>query len=1180
MQRWTLKHSWIARALLLAAWTLGLAFIPAQSAHAAACMVTNANDSGAGSLREKVSDSSCTTITFDNDATINLASQLTLSRDMTIDGAGHAVTLSGQSITRVFQVSSTVTINHLTITHGYIDGSSRWYGGAIDNQGNLTVLNSTFTDNSAPHSSYGGAIVNESSAVMTITNSTFTRNNAGYYGGAIYNIGDLTLTNSTLVGNSASSGGGIYSSMGSLTYANTLIANSGGGDCHWDPAWSAISSTHNLVRDGSCKPAITGDPGLGPLTDNGGFTQTYALWPGSPAINAGTNSGCPAADQRGQARPFNANCDIGAYERSDSTSPVVTSFSAPDSSNSLTFPLTAFSGTDAAGLAGYLVTQSTSAPSNLDESWSATPPATVTVGSSGDKILYPWLLDKAGNVSARYGSPATVQVDSIPPDTSIWNEFPSHPITNSTGIIIFFSGYDNYSVASYVCSLDGGSFAPCNGDWSTVGLAEGAHTFRVAAIDWLGNQDASPASYSWQVDTTPPSASIGASIADPSNAAAVRVNVSFSESVTGFTTGSFSVGNGAATSITGSGSTYFADIAPSADGPVTVTVPAGAAQDAAGNANTAANTLAFTSDRTAPAVTIERAAGQADPTGASPVYFTATFSEPVRDFSSLGLTLSGSAGATTATVSKVSATVYRVAVSGMTTGGTVSTAIDPSAAQDLAGNASAASTGSDDTVVFVAGSNAAISASTPADSLVGQPFSAAYMVAAKAPYTGSPSGNVTVSDGVDACSGSIAEGACTLTLTTPGVRTLTAAYSGDALFSASASAGLLHTVNQAPAFTSPASADFQAGAQGSFSISLTGYPKPSLTIAGSHDLPGGLSLVTPGDGATRISGTPDVGTGGAYPFRLTASNGVGADVEQTLTLTVEEDPAITSANYASFRAGVSGNYSVRTRGYPRPTLSVTGALPAGVTFQDAGDGSAEFRGVPAAGTDGVYSLTLVADTGTGAPASQSFNLVVGKISATLQVVPAASGSIYGQEVTFLAVLSSGVTTPTGSVTFEVDGVTVGAAVPLVDGVALLSTQTLSSGPHTIRASYGGDGLHEPCQAASAQPFVVAPASTALSLAFRWGWAPETPTQMTVTVSAVAPGAGTPSGQVSVYEGDQLLGSGTLDGSGRVVIAVSSIGPNPHAFLVQYGGDGNFTASQQVFERSVYFLPAVFNGGSS
>jgi hypothetical protein len=54
--------------------------------------------------------------------------------------------------------------------------------------------------------------------------------------------------------------------------------------------------------------------GLGPLANNGGFTQTHLLQPGSAAIEGGTNAGCPPADQRGVLRPLGVTCDVGAVE--------------------------------------------------------------------------------------------------------------------------------------------------------------------------------------------------------------------------------------------------------------------------------------------------------------------------------------------------------------------------------------------------------------------------------------------------------------------------------------------------------------------------------------------------------------------------------------------------------------------------------------------------------------------------------------------------------------------------------------------------------------------------------------------------------------------------------------------------------------------------------------------------
>jgi len=133
-------------------------------------------------------------------------------------------------------------------------------------------------------------------------------------GGGISNSGTLTLTNSTVEGNDVNSTGGGIKNSNSMTLLNSIIANSlNGGDCINE---GTLSSTNNLIEDGTCSSAFSPgtDPNLGPLQDNGGPTQTYALLPGSPAIDAGTNDGCPDTDQRGVTRPINGTCDIGAYE--------------------------------------------------------------------------------------------------------------------------------------------------------------------------------------------------------------------------------------------------------------------------------------------------------------------------------------------------------------------------------------------------------------------------------------------------------------------------------------------------------------------------------------------------------------------------------------------------------------------------------------------------------------------------------------------------------------------------------------------------------------------------------------------------------------------------------------------------------------------------------------------------
>jgi hypothetical protein len=114
---------------------------------------------------------------------------------------------------------------------------------------------------------------------------------------------------------------------------------------------------------------------------------------------------------------------------------------------------------------------------------------------------------------------------------------------------------------------------------------------------------------------------------------------------------------------------------------------------------------------------------------------------------------------------------------------------------------------------------------------------------------------------------------------------------------------------------------------------------------------------------------------------LTASNGVGSPASQSFTLTVNQAPAITSANNTTFTVGTVGSFAVTTTGSPTPTLTETGALPGGVTFVNNGNGTATLSGTPAAGSGGTFLRTLTASNGVSTAANQSFTLKVNQAPA-------------------------------------------------------------------------------------------------------------------------------------------------------------------------------------------------------
>lgn len=189
------------------------------------------------------------------------------------------------------------------------------------------------------------------------------------------------------------------------------------------------------------------------------------------------------------------------------------------------------------------------------------------------------------------------------------------------------------------------------------------------------------------------------------------------------------------------------------------------------------------------------------------------------------------------------------------------------------------------------------------------------------------------------------------------------------------------TVTLTPTITSAAGASFTAGSAGSFTVTTDGSPVPALSTASS--LPAWLTFIDNGDGTATIAGTPGPGAGGTYPIAITAANGSLPDATQPFVLTVLEPAVITSAAATTFTAGVSSSFTVTTTaGYPvARALSESGALPAGVRFIDQGDGTAVFTGTPAAGTGGIYTLTVSAANAPAPTASQTFVLTVEEAGA-------------------------------------------------------------------------------------------------------------------------------------------------------------------------------------------------------
>lgn len=124
----------------------------------------------------------------------------------------------------------------------------------------------------------------------------------------------------------------------------------------------------------------------------------------------------------------------------------------------------------------------------------------------------------------------------------------------------------------------------------------------ITVMDNAANSTTTSDTTNAMVDNVAPTASISSTAGANTNTSPISITITFSENVTGFIIGDITVGNGTAENFGGSGTTYTADITPSAQGAVTVDVAANVAQDDAGNNNTVANQLSRTYDSKAPTI--------------------------------------------------------------------------------------------------------------------------------------------------------------------------------------------------------------------------------------------------------------------------------------------------------------------------------------------------------------------------------------------------------------------------------------------------------------------------------------------------------------------------------------------------------------------------------------------------
>ena len=446
---------------------------------------------------------------------------------------------------------------------------------------------------------------------------------------------------------------------------------------------------------------------------------------------------------------------------------------------------------------------------------------------------------------------------------------------------------------------------------------------------------------------------------------------------------------------------------------------------------------------------------------------------------------------------------------------------------------------------------------SPDPSVTGQPVTVNYSVISGG---GTPTGNVTVSDGTVSCIGTVAAGNCALTFLTVGAKTITATYGGDANFATSASVGAAHTVNQAATTTvfgvqnpNPSTRGQAVNVTWSVPVTApgTGTPTGNVTVSDGVDsctaavaaVSCNVTLTTVGARQLTITYAGDANYLGS------ASGPVAHTVNPAATVTT-----ITSdlPDPSTVGQSVTVNYTVTgPAGTPTGTVTVsdgvgtfcTGTAAAGTcsgSFTTAGAKSltATYAG------DGNYTGSVSAGVGhTVNPASTTSTITANT----------PNPSVVGQSVAVNYTVTSGAGTPTGNVTVS-DGVN-SCVGTVAAGTCSLALTT--AGARTLTATYATDGNFAG-SASTGTAQTVNQASTTTTITGNTPNPSDAVTAVAVTwsVAAVAPGAGTPTGTVTVSDGVDSCNAPVA--AGGCSLTLTTIGTR--TLVATYTGDAAFAGS--------------------
>ncbi|MBO6604056.1 MAG: hypothetical protein JJ949_12570 [Roseicyclus sp.] len=776
---------------------------------------------------------------------------------------------------------------------------------------------------------------------------------------------------------------------------------------------SAARVSQPLTAPGNVRIYVTDETDFSPdQADGATFTNTSVIGTGAPFDLVALDADC-------------------AFVAGDTTPPRISSItrnspaSSPTNSDSVSWSLVFNEAVQNVSMADFTRTGTTAALSVSGTGTNYTVSLTggdlansnnlVTLGFSGSQNIQDTSGNALTNTTPTGSDIRTFQMDNTGPTISGFpatNLTPSQ-VSSSSFTLTFSEGVTGF--ASGDISVTNGSVTSFSGSGTTYNVTvtpstnNGTMTTSIGAnvaTDGAGNGNASSPGFHLTVDNLAPSVSLVPDVTGTTNAASITYTVTFSESVTGFTGADLRVANGIVSGFTGSETSYSFNLAPIADGDVSVNIDASAASDTAGNPSTAAPPhAAITSDRTGPTVTLSTTAP--NPTNLATIPVTVALSENVSDF------VAGDVSVTNGSVSGFGGSGSSYSFSVIPTGnGTVTVSVASNVMNDAVGNDNTAS----NTLSVVSDRSApgATVSTTGPDPT--NTASIPVTVSFTENVTGLTAGDVLVTNGLASdFSGSGTTYTFNVTPAADGVVTVSVAagLATDSAGNTNTLSNLLSVVSDrtSPGLTLSTTAPDPTNLAlipitATFSESVTGFAAGDIVV---------------GNGS--VSGFS--GSGSVYTFNVIPA------ADGTVTVDVAADAAqdgATNGNTAaaqlsriSDRSGPSATIATTVPNpFNTPTIPVTVTFSDAVTGFDAGDvsvGNGTVSGFTGSGTTYSFTVTPTADglvtidvagnagqdsAGNGNSAATQLSRTSDQTDPTVTIsgTPAFPGSPYTITITF------------------------------------------------------------------------------------------------------------------------------------------------------------------------------------